>query len=1180
KRIRRSFWIGLLAGVAYANIGNWFLFPETLQYSLRQRITLGGFSFFFGVLAFLGVSALFLYAHHLDVKFWMNQIIPSVLLFHLFGRIGCSLAGCCYGIELSLFGFHFDFPARELEAFALFILYFVFQKGIEKHKVQWYLFLYALLRFGLEFGRGDDRGQLPVPLPELLSWLSPAQAIAIIIWAVLFIYLIVAGILRIIRRNKSVPLSSGQVVSAPGDMGSDDIPEPPRRLKWTGRVIKLAAVAAAALIWWNPLHVYWCDSVNLTVAGFAADFQKERSRIAFAGEGNGGAALPVREKKEITSEKDATDFIHAFDNPLNGSFQFDGARTLPTGSTVYSFTQLLDGLPICRSGRHIVVGRDNTARYLLGETAPCPESLKKPEDGELLSLDDVIRLLKEGFIPEETGPADIHMASFDSCWYPDARRTGGQLYAFAYEMKIFRKNAENRQPLHLIIDARTGELYELISDTGQTAAVNTAAAGGMTAGGMAPVVNRALANTRAVLDSDYQTIIAQIETRDDRSASLPLYYRPELSMADFVSSDPAAELQEVNLQILNKAIMHIIQSGQFSKTELIALFSAAAQLAALVPDINFNLLRDILILEGKTCSVEAAGIIREAFGSIGIYDMSGDRAHTVLDIHASGLTVGVRLNYPGEKRYFTVRQDAFTAQSYFFLFDRPVNLSVCNAAGDMLLTRTAEGEDTFTIYPTFREEQYIIIIQTQEKGYPSASPLPPGSKPAEHLSLEPDPPAAGPGNPGRFRVEPQPVRQDSAPAYIRNTLTKIESAYENADANAFIRLATADTENDSTPYNANLLEAQIALETAQAALSCANALTGNTGPDSFDRGVIANILFGGDSFSVSETVLENSRLSLVYNTHEQRVGGRASVSLYAVLADNSGKIITQKAVSMSMVRRSAMGNLPLIGPLTAGWYIDGIRTEPGLPFYNALGETDSYTAAVAEKQYVFGFNSAAAEINQPAAPPAEPPETPAFIDGAYQQLREQLSPARAAARVLDAVYQPDTNSEISAISGKLSPQLTQFLEDNREKIKDIGPLAWLTDVLDTALTMDTRQAALEEMQAYCRGLQAYYLSTGDHQALTNLASFCSVVEQGLLARQNALTAYLADQRIWTRTDTGNRWTGALYHLSAGIFEPPSTPAAIEAEIYFNYASSYIRHRAWESAEKHASEWAAGMAVRK
>lgn len=113
-------------------------------------------------------------------------------LFHTFGRLGCFLTGCCYGMECKVgLIYHYTtipgvngvsrFPVQLVEMglnFALFLLLLSWiRKG--KHKgrlLQWYLLIYPVYRFILEFFRGDDyRG--------FLFGLSTSQIISILILA-------------------------------------------------------------------------------------------------------------------------------------------------------------------------------------------------------------------------------------------------------------------------------------------------------------------------------------------------------------------------------------------------------------------------------------------------------------------------------------------------------------------------------------------------------------------------------------------------------------------------------------------------------------------------------------------------------------------------------------------------------------------------------------------------------------------------------------------------------------------------------------------------------------------------------------------------------------------------------------------------------------------------------------
>jgi phosphatidylglycerol:prolipoprotein diacylglycerol transferase len=95
----------------------------------------------------------------------------SIPLFHAFGRIGCFLGGCCYGIE-STIGFRYTrnpiveangvirFPVQIVESLfniAIFIFLHYLLRGTKlKNKLLYvYLCMYPVGRFFLEFLRGD-----------------------------------------------------------------------------------------------------------------------------------------------------------------------------------------------------------------------------------------------------------------------------------------------------------------------------------------------------------------------------------------------------------------------------------------------------------------------------------------------------------------------------------------------------------------------------------------------------------------------------------------------------------------------------------------------------------------------------------------------------------------------------------------------------------------------------------------------------------------------------------------------------------------------------------------------------------------------------------------------------------------------------------------------------------------
>lgn len=135
---------------------------------------------------------------------WLNALTVPFLIFHMFGRIGCFLGGCCYGrVTDSVFGmtfpdqpnvdiFHYGhkvFPTQLYEALCLLLL-IVIIKIADKHRFAVYVFSYPVVRFLLEFMRGDDRG-------AYIGVLSPAQFISVFI----FCAAIAVAILRVVNKR-------------------------------------------------------------------------------------------------------------------------------------------------------------------------------------------------------------------------------------------------------------------------------------------------------------------------------------------------------------------------------------------------------------------------------------------------------------------------------------------------------------------------------------------------------------------------------------------------------------------------------------------------------------------------------------------------------------------------------------------------------------------------------------------------------------------------------------------------------------------------------------------------------------------------------------------------------------------------------------------------------------------
>jgi len=144
-----------------------------------------------GVITFILLYVFVYLKHHKNNFKEIVTIAPgSVALGHGFGRIGCFLAGCCYGKPTdSWIGVVFPalndgikrIPTNLIEAIFLIlfgtVLIILAFKTDFKYTAIVYLFGYTIFRFVIEFYRGDDRGG------AVGASLSPSQIVCIVLFA-------------------------------------------------------------------------------------------------------------------------------------------------------------------------------------------------------------------------------------------------------------------------------------------------------------------------------------------------------------------------------------------------------------------------------------------------------------------------------------------------------------------------------------------------------------------------------------------------------------------------------------------------------------------------------------------------------------------------------------------------------------------------------------------------------------------------------------------------------------------------------------------------------------------------------------------------------------------------------------------------------------------------------------
>ncbi|MBN3490772.1 prolipoprotein diacylglyceryl transferase [Acholeplasma equirhinis] len=111
-----------------------------------------------------------------------NVAIFSVMIGQTFGRIGCVMAGCCFGIDTDeWYGMTFHthdhavVPTQLFEAIFVGLLVLVGIYLIRKMKINYMVFLYfiayPIFRFFIEYFRGDERGTF-LPLFSPSQWQS------------------------------------------------------------------------------------------------------------------------------------------------------------------------------------------------------------------------------------------------------------------------------------------------------------------------------------------------------------------------------------------------------------------------------------------------------------------------------------------------------------------------------------------------------------------------------------------------------------------------------------------------------------------------------------------------------------------------------------------------------------------------------------------------------------------------------------------------------------------------------------------------------------------------------------------------------------------------------------------------------------------------------------------------
>jgi phosphatidylglycerol:prolipoprotein diacylglycerol transferase len=196
---------GVLGSRVLFIILNWNFFRGGSWFDL-VAFWRGGLTFQGGPILAVAVAPIFLAKFQL--KFWAtaDAIAPSLALGQGIGRVGCFFAGCCYGLKTSaanpiavVFPLHSQAPAlaplwptQLMESISLLSLSYVLTYLLKTSYARYrpgviaglYLFGAGLIRFVVDFFRGDNRGHplLGMPPTTIISLLICLTGLTLLIF--------------------------------------------------------------------------------------------------------------------------------------------------------------------------------------------------------------------------------------------------------------------------------------------------------------------------------------------------------------------------------------------------------------------------------------------------------------------------------------------------------------------------------------------------------------------------------------------------------------------------------------------------------------------------------------------------------------------------------------------------------------------------------------------------------------------------------------------------------------------------------------------------------------------------------------------------------------------------------------------------------------------------------------
>lgn len=733
KRIKRSFFWSGIFGVLGSNIITWMVFEDVAKMPIFQRITQGGFSFYFGLMSFLLWAALFLRLNKINLKFALNKIVSPILTVQFISRIGCSLAGCCFGKSIDFFGVTINIPIRETEALFALVLLIALHNRAFGSRLKIYLFSYSLFRFFTDFFRGDDRGSL-LGIP----FLSPTQIVAFFVIFISGAWLFARPLFKLLGQEEALDNFKKQIRDffekirskvfrkkepyAPVPFNYVEPVNKKHPFKAIIAILLVISIISLTVIYINPFNSDWFDDIRDTITYTFFEREDIQSEV---GSINGADLLRLYGETPISSDEEAMEFAKSYDQWKDFKFSKAKVKRLSNGNNAYVFQQEFNGKPIIGRNRILVTDKDNKPLYVAGDEAAL--SVTNETTSLFASSNPTI---KEAFGNE------VHVLEKTECWYD----TGNGL-----------------------VDA----YHTLLSKDGKTVSAGA-------------VVQKSDEKLICLTDPETQcpkgTSVSNISNAG--SSVCTMLENNDTESIKTVSKTNISKVaeSEKGLVSLEKALCIAFNKLDISTEQYLNIVKSAIEIAELIPSISMNLYREIICEEARatvvgsgeneSASQDVVDEIAKAFKKCDI-DAEDDECVSTITAGTRKSTYKHSINFASDVDAFSVETPANHTTQVTLSTETPVQIEIYDIDGRAVVSMYVEKEETISLYPEDGTEFDFRISDCS-----GASLL--GSASDYKITLESE--------------------EETIPEEIESTLSRITDSYNNSFAPIFF---TMYMDNDS-----------------------------------------------------------------------------------------------------------------------------------------------------------------------------------------------------------------------------------------------------------------------------------------------------------------------------------------------------------------------------------------------